>query len=301
VLSDEEFGERLAAQMRFEVADIQPDPGWPAALRRRHARHVVTMRAAVVGPALAVVVATALVAAGGTGRGAAPPAAGPATTNDLHDAAYVTAHTTAALDSISGYVERTTSVLPGGVTDVLLTDPTTGQFRFDSSAKDGSPLNTIGGSGALTDRPTVTVVDHPDRAWWTYRVELPSDAPSGAKANASAQTAVGPFEDPVDIRSAITAGQLQVLGTQLIDGQQTLQLRVTSAPKELPGTMDLWVDSQSYLPVRLSVNKTGTPVTQDYTWLARTPDNLAALTVIPPASFTHLDKPIDHPTGGAAG
>lgn len=301
MLSDEEFGERLAGQMRSEVAGIQSDPGWPAALRRRHARHVVAVRAAVLVPAFAVVVAMALVAVGGAGRGAAPPVAGPATTVNLHDAGYVTAQTTAALDSLSGYVERTTSVLPNGVTDVELTDRTTGRFRFDSSAKDGSPLYTIGGSGAPADGPTVTVIDHPNRAWWTYQMQLPTEAPSGAKASASTQAATGPYEDPVDIRTAITGGQLQVLGTELVDGQQTLHLRVSSTRKPLPGTIDLWVDSESYLPVRLSVDKAGSPVPQDYTWLARTPDNLALLTVTPPADFRHLDKPIDRPTTGGVG
>jgi hypothetical protein len=300
MLSDDEFGERLGAQMRAEVADMQPGPGWTTALRRRHARYAMTVRVAALVPALAVVVSTALVAAGGAGRGAAPPEAAPTTTVDLQDVAYVTAQTTAALDSISGYVERTTTVLPGGVTDVLMTDRATGRFRFESSAKDGSPLNTIGGSGAPTDGPTVIVVDHPDRAWWTYRLELRSDAPSGAKANAS-QGATGPFEDPVDIRSAITAGHLRVLGTELIDRRQTLHLRVISAAKALPGDMDLWVDIESYLPVRLSVDKTGSPVTQDYTWLARTPENLAALIVIPPAGFTHLDHAIDRPVSGGVG
>jgi hypothetical protein len=220
---------------------------------------------------------------------------------DVRDAAYVTAHTAAALDSLSGFIERTTTVLPGGVTDVELTDRATGWFRFDSSAKDGSPLNTIGGSGAPADHPTVTVVDHPDRAWWTYQMQLPTDAPSGAKAAMSTQIATGPFEDPLDIRTAITSGQLQVLGTESMDGHQALHLRVTSAPKPLPYTVDLWVDRESYLPVRLLTDKTGSPVTLDYTWLARTPQNLASLAVTPPAGFTHLDKPIGRPSTDGVG
>lgn len=300
MLSDEQFGERLGARLQSEVADVHPDPDWPAALRRRHMRRVVALRTMVLAPAFAVVVATALVAVGSTGRGTVPPVAGPAKTTELHDVAYVTAHTTAALDDISGYVERVTMVLPGGVTDVQLYDRATGRFRFDSSAKDGARLTTIGGSSVLADRPTITVVNYSDRAWWTYRLELPTSAPSGAKAS-GAQIAVGTFEDPADIRTAIAGGQLRLLGTEELGGHETLHLRVTSVAKPLPGAMDLWVDSQSYLPVRLSVHKAGTPVTQNYTWLARTPQNAASLAVTPPAGFTHRDKPIDRPTSGGVG
>src|SRR5258707_918094 len=67
MLSDEQFGEGLGARLRSETTDLEP--GWSAAtLRRRHARHVATVRAAVLAPALVAVVATALVAVGGTGR-----------------------------------------------------------------------------------------------------------------------------------------------------------------------------------------------------------------------------------------
>ncbi|MEV8517418.1 hypothetical protein [Dactylosporangium sp. NPDC051484] len=293
MLSDEQFGERLGARLRAEVADVEPEPGRPAALRRRHARHVATVRAAVIVPTLAAVVATGLITVGGMGRDAAPATVGPTKTVDLHDVAYVTAHVTAALDNLSGYIERTTTVVPGGVTEVMQIDRATGQFRFDSSTKDGPRLS---GSSTSTNPTMVTVIDYEHHAWSTYRLEVPSDAKTMAQVT-------GVFEDRVNIRTAISGGQLEVLGTEVVDGHQTLRLRVTPAAKVTTGTMDLLVDSESYLPVRLSVDKAGHRNTLDYAWLARTPENLATLAVTPPAGFTHkpIDGPSSGPTSGAVG
>lgn len=111
----------------------------------------------------------------------------------------------------------------------------------------------------------------------------------------------GSFEDPVDIRTAITIGQLQVIGIESMDGQQALHLRVTSAPRPMRGAMDPWVDRESYLSVRLSIDKAGSPVTQDYTSLARTPENLASLTVThQPASATSTSRSTARPPTGSA-
>jgi hypothetical protein len=78
------------------------------------------------------------------------------------------------------------------------------------------------------------------------------------------------------------------VGSEKLAGNDAVHLRWST----IPGfTLDLWVDATTYLPVRhISAGAKGGS-TVDYTWLPRTPENLAGLDLAPPAGFTHRDRP----------
>ena len=56
-------------------------------------------------------------------------------------------------------------------------------------------------------------------------------------------------------------------------------------------SVDLWVDASTYLPV-LQETSTGGRVTNrtTYSWLPRTPENLAKLSLVVPPGFTHSSR-----------
>jgi hypothetical protein len=58
---------------------------------------------------------------------------------------------------------------------------------------------------------------------------------------------------------------------------------------------DLWVDSTTFLPVRMIGQKSPRDFTVTYEWLPRTAQNLARLELTPPAGFT------EQPFGGKDG
>jgi hypothetical protein len=62
MLTDDQFAERLGAQLREETADLRPAPGLTATLRRRQARHTLGVRLAVIVPLAAATATSALIA-----------------------------------------------------------------------------------------------------------------------------------------------------------------------------------------------------------------------------------------------
>jgi hypothetical protein len=295
MLTDDQLGDRLRTRLAGEVAHIHSSPGTLPAVHRRRARRAAAGRIAVAVPALAVAVATGVVATGAGVRHtpAAVTSTGTRTGRPpLRDAAYVAAHARAALARLSDYVLRSQMTPTPGYRDLDQVDMKTGRARFDTYGTDG-PLNSIGMSGSAGTNPTVLVVDYPHRAWWTYRMTPPPNLPNSAR-----QLRIAPLQDPAEIADAIANGTAQVLGEQLVNDHQTLHLLVTVARAQLRITMDLWVDTQTYLPYRVTSTKAGRTSTSDFEWLPRTAANLAALNLVPPAGFTHRSTPIDPGAGG---
>ena len=93
--------------------------------------------------------------------------------------------------------------------------------------------------------------------------------------------------DPDDIRrwlSDRTLYGVSIVGTEQINGVNVLHLRVQTTSSA--DNADLWVDDASYEPVRVVRSKSGFTVQDDVEWLERTPQNLALLTLVPPAGYT---------------
>lgn len=81
-----------------------------------------------------------------------------------------------------------------------------------------------------------------------------------------------PF-DPAALAQAIAQGQWRILGRTQLDGQQAIELSETSSGIIEPAPVLLWVNAQSYLPVRCT---TAVSV-DDFAYLPPTPDNLKLL------------------------
>jgi hypothetical protein len=99
--------------------------------------------------------------------------------------------------------------------------------------------------------------------------------------------------DAAQIRSDIASGDWTVLGRDTVDGRAALELSLRGQP----GAADLlWVDAQTFLPIRASANKGGSPGAEDslvttYRFLSATPDNQKNLITPIPARFTHTAAP----------
>ena len=91
------------------------------------------------------------------------------------------------------------------------------------------------------------------------------------------------------LRTAISCGTLIEVGRQRVNGIEAIEL--TSRPGS-PISETIWVDPDTYLPVRAVIRSAGGfPVTQetaDITWLPPTSQNLAKLAVPIPAGFRQV-------------
>jgi hypothetical protein len=100
------------------------------------------------------------------------------------------------------------------------------------------------------------------------------------------------------LRQQVTAGALRADGTEMVDGRELVRLvpvevATGSDPAEdgRPPAMDRgtnvhWVEPDTYRPIkRLSYGGTANEATETYTYLPRTPQNLALLEPDIPADF----------------
>jgi hypothetical protein len=258
--------DQVAARLHADVDDIHAPADLAAAVRRRHTRRtraLMTMTAVPV--AAAAVAVVALVAA-------QPQRIQP----NLRNAAYVADHTVAALDAASGRVVHIRGAI-GGQTLEQWRDPAGSRWRVDETGPDGAPRRAMLVTGPADGTRTVLTVDYADRAWWTYRLEQPEE-PSDVSWIAT-------LDGPDDIQDALRLWSLHVVGTERLNGQETVHLG-GAKPTGRGIAIDVWVDAATYLPVRIAIVSPDLSVTSRYTWLPRTPQNLAPFDLKPPAGFT---------------
>jgi hypothetical protein len=98
---------------------------------------------------------------------------------------------------------------------------------------------------------------------------------------------------PSLIRGEIASGRFTVLGRVSLDGRQAIELTWSSSLGRLAVTTTLWVDAQTYLPLRSTSTMRaalhGAPLETDttvYQILSATPSNLDLLSPPIPAGFT---------------
>jgi hypothetical protein len=98
---------------------------------------------------------------------------------------------------------------------------------------------------------------------------------------------------PSLIRNQIKSGRFTVIGNVQLNGRQAVELTWTSSPGRLTLTTTLWVDAQTYQPLRSAsttkVPQQAAPLDSDsvqYRILPATPANLALLTPPIPPGFT---------------
>jgi hypothetical protein len=262
--------DQVAARLHADVDDIHAPANLAAAVRRRHTRRARTLMTMTAVPIAAAAVAVVAVVAAPTQP----------TQPNLRNAAYVADHAVAALDAASDRVAHIRGAI-GERTLEQWRDPAGSRWRADETGPDGKPRRAMLVTGPDDGTRTVLVVDYAERAWWTYRLDQPEEPGEVWRHAAS--------DGPVDIQNLLRRLSLHVVGTERVDGQDTVHL---GGPKPTGEgiAIDIWVDAATYLPVRIAFVSPDLSVTSRYTWLPRTPENLAPFDLKSPAGFTQRQR-----------
>jgi hypothetical protein len=164
-------------------------------------------------------------------------------------------------------------------------------------------------------RTTMTVVDFPAHAWWTFAeqtlqqqnpclVAIPdtkgqspatavfstTTTPQGASrpdGGTPSCSAFGPT--PAQVVQSLNNGEFQIAGHPLLDGRPTIEL--TAQYPAAHSTLQLFVDASSYLPVKSINSSPGTTDSTYYTYLPASSANLGLLQVPIPTGFRQTDQP----------
>jgi hypothetical protein len=273
----QELTDLLRAGMERVPASVPPGLARHAYQRYRK-RRARTRAAAVAGMAA---VAGAVV----IGLAAAPGPAGPRP----QTAAYVVSRVARALDAApSNYVmfDRL-----AGMNIRLDSWASAGRSRFKQFTSAGQLVVDEGFTFA-TD--TVVSVDYQKKTW--FRSVLPNYGGSSLAPSPSCEFGgmmVVVFPQPramaAQLRAWVACGLLKIGRSSVVDGVEAVELVAASSS----GTMTYWVDTSSYLPVRLTMSgsEPGSSTRQDLRWLPPTPANLSQLTVHIPAGFIQVPPP----------
>ena len=248
--------------------------------------------------AVAVAVAVAVVAYPSSSRPHTSQPSGQSSVTELQHAIL------AAFDSTSGdvlYVRLTMTVSDGqSVSQEVWTSPADPQpnqlvrSRHLLLDAEGAPVQDVQlvyrtpanlylhESAGSAPTGQILSVDYPTRTW----SEQADRSIAGALPNTPGAVALG------SLRNQVADGHASELGTTTVDGQPVNELSL----RDPQGTLLLlWVNQQTYLPVRESFNyqsssgaqeMQGTS-TSDYEYLAPTDANLARLQVTVPTGFAH--------------
>jgi hypothetical protein len=307
MLTDEQYGQQLGARLRQETDDLRAAPDLVHTLRRKQTRRTWMIRGATLtAVAAAAAIAVVITTTGGRApveqrQAAPPPRTGTTTEAPVVNLAYVQQRTIEAVGKAADYVIFAKNTYGGGYYDEWI-DKATQRYRNDvydksvtmrGTAADGKitvpaqppqvPVH-LHQSHAVSGPPgdqTVTTIDYDARTWSVGHL---TDRPEPA-SNVD-------VTDADSVRKAITSGTVSLVGKETLDGRDTLHLRVFGPDHSY--RIDMWVESTSYLPVREAAAKSTGPdefpesatVTTTYTWLPRTEENLAKLTLTPPPGFT---------------
>lgn len=281
--ADEEFGRAVGDALRRETADVRAEPGLAAEVRARGSRRAWKLRTAIGAPLTAAAAAAVLVAtAGGTPE------------PRFANVAQVQEQTLRALRSAQNQIIHERTDYDSGYSETW-TDRSTRRYRLDNYSTlvqpDGTDTDTrtprtgpmhrtqsIAGTGAPGD-VRYTVVDWELRTWSTNHddsIVLEGEVPD--------------ILDPDALRTAIDEGRMEMIGPERVGDRDTHHLRLFATRRGYQ--IDLWVDAATYLPVRetsivLGEDAPAKPVmTNDYTWLPRSAENLAKLDLVAPPDFT---------------
>jgi hypothetical protein len=301
-----ELTDLLHAGMERVPAPVPP--GLARQSFQRYRKHRARNRAAGAASGIAIVGVATAVAVSGTSATSPP-------TSEVRysQAAYLVNHVASALDSAeSGMVEYARVSDPIGHNDNWAARDMSRTEAFSSS---GQP--TLDSSAVFTATThTIVNVNYQTRTWYRYTRQnpppstaspaTPSPAASAAPAPSSSVITISPTatctnplglmpSDPVQmadqLREWVGCGKLTLGGTAQVDGVQATAL--TGAANGIKATY--WVDSSTYLPVRITIGYTQPGVTGgeqwDLQWLPATPANLALFNVPIPAGFTQVSPP----------
>jgi hypothetical protein len=302
---EDRFEERLLTAILDDFDQLTTVAAQSGARRPSSRRPLVTGRRAatvLVAGAAAVGIAVASVAAGGAAKPSghsAGTAAGPAdgsaagtvaTSPKLHTAAYVVDHMKSALDANTAVVNiidhAPDSQTGKPVLDEIWSSSLSDTYRIVDMTQAGQPTTGY----LVTVKPhqtTSIVIDYGNRTW-TKTVYPFGSATNGRRAAAAASST--PRQLATQLKAQVKAGQVTLVGWDTVDGQRAIHL-VERSDK---GDINLWVDPDSYLPIREIDTAPGVSQTSpqairdDYRWLPAIQANLRLLTPAGaiPAGFT---------------
>ena len=243
--------------------------------------------------AAAAGIAAASIAAGGAakpGQHATGGTAQTATSPKLHTAAYVVDHLSSALNANTAVVDiidhAPDSQTGKPVLDEIWSSSLSDTYRIVDMTPAGQPT-----TGYLVTvkphRTTSIVIDYGNRTWRKTIYPFGSSSDGRRAAGPAPST---PLQLAAQLRSKVKAGQVTLVGWATVDGQRAIHLR----ERMTHGQVNLWVDPDSYLPIREIDTAPGVSPTSDqairddYRWLPATKANLRLLTPAGaiPAGFT---------------
>jgi hypothetical protein len=301
---DRDPGTALRASMGACVSDIR----MPASLldravsrdRKRKARIRLTGAAGAVGVTAAVAAAAVVIATLPGSPSGRPALTRPASGLHALDAAYVLNQAAAVMvDS-----DRMISVDQSS-TEIAYTDVAAQKQRVVNTPRTADYLQVL--TVISGKNYTETDVDYRHHVWSTFTISKID--PGGGTAEISSFLPLQTNEDPaIAFREALKAGIITVVGHRTLNGRDTILLRVNSSYRGLrtnqPPASSIWIDASTYLvvqterfifhpplsckPSALVCHVTWFPVIDHVSWLPPTRQNLALLTVTPPAGFTKI-------------
>ena len=243
--------------------------------------------------AAAAGIAAASIAAGGAakpGQHATGGTAQTATSPKLHTAAYVVDHLSSALNANTAVVDiidhAPDSQTGKPVLDEIWSSSLSDTYRIVDMTPAGQPT-----TGYLVTvkphRTTSIVIDYGNRTWRKTIYPFGSSADGRRAAGPAPST---PLQLAAQLRAKVKAAQVTLVGWATVDGQRAIHLR----ERMTHGQVNLWVDPDSYLPIREIDTAPGVSPTSDqairddYRWLPSTQANLRLLTPAGaiPAGFT---------------
>jgi len=297
---DGDAGTALRTAMSACVSDIR----MPASLlddavsrdRRRKTRIRLASAAGVIVAVAAVATVIAAMPGRPAGHVASPRTGQSAAGRPVQSAAYVLDQ--AATAQVNSY--RMISVEHGD--GLTYTDVATQQQRIVSAlrASSGQPyfqITTTIDGGVYTG----TDIEYQHHVWSTFTA---SSLDAGTQVTLSSFLPLQGNPNPhVAFQQALKAGTITVVGHQSLNGLDTILIRVKAASK--PGAKIqwppswIWIDASTYLVVQTKHFIPDLPsapggkiswraIVNQVTWLPPTPQNLAQLTVTPPAGFTKI-------------
>lgn len=243
--------------------------------------------------AAAAGIAAASIAAGGAakpGQHATGGTAQTATSPKLHTAAYVVDHLSSALNANTAVVDiidhAPDSQTGKPVLDEIWSSSLSDTYRIVDMTPAGQPT-----TGYLVTvkphRTTSIVIDYGNRTWRKTIYPFGSSSDGRRAAGPAPST---PLQLAAQLRAKVKAGQVTLVGWATVDGQRAIHL----LERDARGQVNLWVDPDSYLPIREIDTAPGVSPTSsqairdDYRWLPATKANLRLLTPAGaiPAGFT---------------
>jgi hypothetical protein len=292
---EDRFEERLLTAILDDFDQLTGPATRPHPVRRHRAATALiagTAAAAAAGIAIASIAATGAARPGehaGHATGSAAGAVQVPASPKLQTAAYVVDHMKTALNANTAVVDiidhAPNSQTGKPVIDEIWSSSRSDTYRIVDLTPAGAP--TTGYLVTVTPHRTVSIViDYGHRTWSKTTYSFGS-ATDGRRPGPQPATPLGLA---AQLRAEVKAGQATLVGWATVDGQRAIHLTERLAN----GQVNLWVDPDTYLPIREIDTAPGVSQTSDqairddYRWLPDTQANLSLLTPAGaiPAGFT---------------